>query len=560
MTAPKKRIIVDGIDLSNVVHFPRILAAVTGAMQPPRLVIALFIVVALVSVGKTWDAATIARIAPGGLLAPPVTPAEAERANGLLRRALVDYVHDDFRPNGWETRALDAREVDRLVRRGYRNRRDYALRGTGEADGQGIGFEAMRRNDEAFFATLANIEQVRPKGAFEASCLLIGDGTRRVVQGVFFLDAGSVVGGLTDITVRLPVRLWRVERAFTFAYGLFFLLVVSIGGGALARMSACEFAGREKLRVSDGIDFALRSWGRLVMAPLLPVILAGALAGILLVVGVLMNVPVLDVVAGLLYGVALVIGFLITFILVGTAAAFPLLIPAVACENCDPADALQRAYAYLLRRPLHLAGYFGVAIVGFAIGYFVVAALAVLMLNTTAGLFGTLTDSSAMSAAGGFSLFELAPRGASDFHVGVTRSVSAGLVSFWQTIVVELVIAWGLAYVFASSTRIYLLMRRAADGQDIAEIWRPGLVPGTLAEVPVGAPAAVPGGTSRRTRIVERGVRGVVRAAVLAYEKIRRRGAGPPDATDTEDLGPELLHADEIDESREVVGTRSDER
>jgi len=62
--------------------------------------------------------------------------------------------------------------------------------------------------------------------------------------------------------------------------------------------------------------------------------------------------------------------------------------------------------------------------------------------------------------------------------------VAAWFIQFWQTIVVNLVISWVLVYLFSSSTWVYLLLRRAADGQDIEEIWRPGLVPGTLTEMP----------------------------------------------------------------------------
>ena len=36
----------------------------------------------------------------------------------------------------------------------------------------------------------------------------------------------------------------------------------------------------------------------------------------------------------------------------------------------------------------------------------------------------------------------------------------------------------------SASTRIYLLMRSACDGQDERMIWWPGLIPGTLAEEP----------------------------------------------------------------------------
>ena len=67
---------------------------------------------------------------------------------------------------------------------------------------------------------------------------------------------------------------------------------------------------------------------------------------------------------------------------------FPLLVPAVAAENCDAADAMQRAYAYVLNRPLHLLGYSIVALVGLALGYVVVSLAAATTLNFTLGTVG----------------------------------------------------------------------------------------------------------------------------------------------------------------------------
>ena len=56
MNEPRQRIVVDGVAFSQVFRFQKILSAITHAMQPPRLLVALFMVVALVAVGRMWDA------------------------------------------------------------------------------------------------------------------------------------------------------------------------------------------------------------------------------------------------------------------------------------------------------------------------------------------------------------------------------------------------------------------------------------------------------------------------------------------------------------------------
>ena len=178
------------------------------------------------------------------------------------------------------------------------------------------------------------------------------------------------------------------------------------------------------------------------------------------------------------------VGFVIAFLIIGYALGASLLIPAVACEKCDAADALQRAYAYVIRRPLHLLGYGLIAVLGMVLGYVLVSLFAGLIVNVTAAIVGAFTNNSAMRVAGGFELFDLTPAVDTGIHDAWHTEWSAWLVTFWQTLIVSLVAAYVLAYYFGASTIVYLLMRRACDGQAVEEIWRRGLVPGTLTPEP----------------------------------------------------------------------------
>ena len=65
-----------------------------------------------------------------------------------------------------------------------------------------------------------------------------------------------------------------------------------------------------------------------------------------------------------------------------------------------------------------------------------------------------------------------------------TTTWTAGLISVWMMLVQYLVAGWIFSYVMAASTRIYLLMRHACDGQDQHLIWWPGMVQGTLSDGP----------------------------------------------------------------------------
>ena len=44
--------------------------------------------------------------------------------------------------------------------------------------------------------------------------------------------------------------------------------------------------------------------------------------------------------------------------------------------------------------------------------------------------------------------------------------------------------AYVLAYYFTAATKVYLLLRLSCDGQDVEEIWQPGLEPGTYMPTP----------------------------------------------------------------------------
>jgi hypothetical protein len=268
---------------------------------------------------------------------------------------------------------------------------------------------------------------------------------------------------------------------------VFLLCVLAIGGGALSRMSATQIAGQERLRVRTALGFSVGHWVRFALAIALPLVLALLIAGVLVVLGLLMAVPWLDIIGGALYGIGILLGFVIAFLLLGYAAGFSLLVPAVACENCDPGDAMQRSFAYVINRPLHLLFYMVLGLIGLVIGYLVVAFIAATMLNLTAALTGALHDHPALTPAGGHTVFDLARTPRPIVFESWHGTMTGWFVHLWETIVVCLVVGYVIVYYYSASTIIYLLMRRAADGQNIEEIWRPGLVPGTLA--PVATPA-----------------------------------------------------------------------
>lgn len=466
-----RRTVVEGVEFAQLFQFPKILRAIPAAFQPPRLVLGLLIVAALMTVGRVWDAFAPARVGPAGLTAAPWDSEQEQQAQLTLAAALDRYnVGAADRPEG----ELDAHEVANLVRAAYRGQRET----------QAGGPRTQRLKDEAYLATLEEIDQARPRGIFTATVSHVAGSFNRMIRGLATLRLEDFFGGIRDLFVTTPVSLWEHSWLFTLVYGAFFVILMAVGGGAICRMTAVEIAHGEKLRLQEALDFSVRGWRRLCMSLILPLLIAAFLCALLLVGGFFLMLPWVEVLGGLLYGIALLLGFGVVFLLVGYALGFSLLVPAVACENCDAADAQQRAYAYVLSRPLHLLGYLVVCFAGLALGFVVASLFAVAVLNVTGRLVDAVTANAAVSIAHGFDLFDLSPRREAAIPLQTLSAASASLVMFWQTVVVCLVAGYVFSYYFGASTIMYLLMRRACDGQEVDEIWEPGAVPGTMADEP----------------------------------------------------------------------------
>ncbi|MCA9296349.1 MAG: hypothetical protein KC983_07520 [Phycisphaerales bacterium] len=474
MRPTRKRIIVDGVDFGQLFRFPMILRAVTASMQPPRLLVGVLLVLMLSIGGQAWDAITDADIAPGSLAGAASDQSGEMFVRQELRNAIRQYVPESEWPAGPETGwpLNPGRWFDR-IESGYGAQSARWAETLPEPE--------LERRREAYIDTMSRLRAFRPLGAYEATCRYLSASFLRIVRGTLALDATQAITGVREIVI-LPVALLRHQTAFALIFGVYTLLLCSIFGGALCRMSACQNAQQERLRVRDAFAYVKYCAGALITAPLLPLISIAVVSVAILVPGLLMTLPVLNVLGGVLYGFALILGFLLAFLLIGYAAGLPLLIPAVACENCSAGDAMQRAYAYVIQRPLHLACYLLMLLLGLVVGYAIVSFVATLALNFTADLYGAFAgDESPMAVVGNVGALDLQRPELGAVHQGWSDNTAVWFLRFWQGLVIVLVLAYIVAYLFASSTIMYLLIRRSCDGQDVDEIWQPGLTPGTLA-------------------------------------------------------------------------------
>jgi hypothetical protein len=491
MNDPSRRVVVDRIEFLEVFHWWRIVQAVPMAMQPPKLIIGLLMVAALMSIGRIWDSAAGPRITPAALLGDPVTDEEIEAYHDALRAAATRYAPEAVSTNPNETALPDAPVVLQRIAAGYARQRSAAA-----APAQDPGPEALRAQaaeaHAAYLATMAELERLRPRGLFESALGFTVDRFNTCIRATLTLRPREAVHAVKEMVWIMPRALWAHDRVFTLVYGLLAAVIVALGGGALSRMTACEFAGQERLRVREAVDFALGNAFQLILSLLLPLLIAAGLALLLAAAGAVLMWGWLDLIGGPLYGFALIIGLLIAFLLAGYFAAAGLLVPAVACERCDAGEALQRGYSYAVHRFLHLVWYFAVAMAALALGYVILSVLAALALRVTAGSVGALSTHPGVEVAGQVGLLRLSgAESGPSLAIGHDR-LAAWFIAFWEMLARSLVASYVFTCGFSALTIVYLLLRRVCDGQELTEIWRPeaGIIPAPAGAVSAGSHSA----------------------------------------------------------------------
>ena len=454
-------------------RFPTIFKSVGTSLQPGRLILGLLVVTTLMLGGQIWDGIAPSTVSPRGLEAGAFVDHSLDE-QGVLRRAVRRWGTADLAADAPTPAAESVLQTLAAART--------------KAIESGEGDDAVKSIDR----TIKQVDSIRPRGAFAASLEVLSDNLDQFVDGAMHASPSKVYDALAGTFYGLPAGLWHAGQCwFMWIYGLFFLLIVAVGGGALSRMEACLVSAEERLSMRSALQHSLDHWWSFWMALVIPLLLSAVVCGVLLLIGLIgFSIPVLNIIVGLLYGLALLLGFLLVFLLLGYVVGGVLLVPAVAVEHCDGGDAMQRVWAYFLNKPLHMLGYLVTGLVGLVLGLLVVQTVALLTVQWTAETIGASTFNDVFTEAGRFEAVfaDASDGGAGDSSSAWTTIWSAGLVSYWTILVWYLVAGWIFSYVMAASTRIYLLMRRACDGQDEHYIWWPGLVPGTLSDAPEPEP------------------------------------------------------------------------
>jgi len=243
--------------------------------------------------------------------------------------------------------------------------------------------------------------------------------------------------------------------------GLPLIAILAVAGGAISRSAAIEFAHGRFASRDDTLGYALRGARQLIGAVIAPVLLVTVLLLIVAVGGLLLSVPVLDIVGSVLYALALGVGGLVTIVLMLHVLALPLIIPALAIEGTDAFDAIQRSYAYVIGHPLRYLLYVLILLL--------LGALSATVFTLVARLSIEMTDNAAMLLTNPSAERVLTGEG----EMGATKPFAHNIINIWRTAIELVAAGYIISLFFTSSALLYLVIRRICDGQDVNEVWEP---------------------------------------------------------------------------------------
>mgnify|MGYP001170059725 CR=1 FL=1 len=307
-----------------------------------------------------------------------------------------------------------------------------------------------------------------------------------ITSGVLSLAHMRVANGL-KLALEALLGLLTHDPLSTLLVGIPALALVAVLGGAISRMGAEMFSLRRRMSWTEALGFASKRWASLVGAMLGPLAIIGLLALALAISGLLAKAEVTRFVLAIGLGVGLLVGLLAVLMLVGYLLAIPLLPAAVVVESTDAVDAAQRAYAYVIDRPVRLIFYSAIllaqgvllAVLAQWLADFIIGFTHWSMRWFVGDALGRSSEGVATDAQ-----WLLDALTSSGEHIE-KRGAAASIAGFWVVLVRILASGVGVSAFFASASVVYLLIRQAADGQHPSDIWTPGSVPG-VSNVAVG--------------------------------------------------------------------------
>ena len=431
-----------------------------SALQPPRLLLGLLAVAFMAIGGSLLDSFGSSRWQQ--TIDRPVPAEEVgqlELMRGMLEARYLEDLPED--PDQTVTHVRDALLEEFLTQRG-----------TLETTEERLAAEAEYQRK------LQSLESLELCGPFEAASRSAGIGLSRFVGGVITIQPTEAVQALGFIIYEIPVALWSKDPLITILLALLIGFCFALFGGAIARLDALETGLKLKPTAWEGLEFAWSNIQKLLQSVLLPLAVVAILCGLLSIVGIPFNLPVLNVVGGIIYVVAIALSLVSAVLLIGYGVMLPMLVGAVGVERADAGEAIQGSWGTVMAGPGYYILLLAVGLASFAAGLAIVDLLVVLSLDIAANSWGGIISGGAMRSAGSFTPLDFTFSNLPSSATG-TASATSALVSFWEQLLIGLLLGYVFSWVASIGTRLFLGMRLIIDRQSTSVIWMPGSLGGS---------------------------------------------------------------------------------
>ena len=284
------------------------------------------------------------------------------------------------------------------------------------------------------------------------------------------IQTSGMIGAMLQLVIFGPGALWSAHPWFFLLLCSLSLVITMVLGGAIARLAATQACSGESVGLIETMRFTWPRAAWYVIAPLIPLSVAGVIWLILAIAGaVLFNVSGLNVIGGFFFFLFLAGGLIASCLLIFSVLGSSMMPAALAVEGTDAFDVVSRVFTFLIYRPAkYLFLIAGILIYG-AFSYFIIAAVLLLTLWITKTAASTWCQE----------LLAISPTPAElplhssylidESHRG-TYAMAAWLIKVWSGLLMTLSFAYAISYFFTTQTWLYLILRRDVDGTDFADL------------------------------------------------------------------------------------------
>lgn len=297
----------------------------------------------------------------------------------------------------------------------------------------------------------------------------------RVVAGVTTMDGHEVVNGVIGFIINGPYWMMHEHPLYFILFTIWFLLIWSTFGGAIARIAAVHVARDEKISVRSSLRFSMNKLLSFAFAPLIPLLILLVIGIIVAAGGLLLYVPIAGpILLSILFFLALIAGLVMALVLLGLVGGFNLMYPTIAVEGSDSFDAISRSFSYVFARPWRMLFYTVISIIYGALTYLFVRYFVWLVLALTHYFVSWWLTGQAkfywpyiFPSPNASSL----PYEPDHNTLKWSEDIAASIISFWVHLVIGLVGAYVISYFFSVNTIIYYLMRREVDATELEDVY-----------------------------------------------------------------------------------------